>query len=758
MDKVYIKYNPYKVTTEIRINDQPVKKYSKLNVGEKRLQEWIDNLPNYLYKERNTKNFEIVFQGTDFDYEDVKQITEEANKKCGFNIILSHVTAKRINPKDILAIYNKIQKGPFDELKTESVERAFKLANSKEFEVNVIATMSAGKSTLINALLGQKLMPARHEATTATITRIRDNDRKVFTARAYNESGKLFESCPALTYQKMNRLNDNPEVCDIEIEGDIPFVTSDEVSLVLIDTPGPNNARNPKHGVTTRRMLSNSSKSLVLYVLNANQAGITDDSDLLDFVAKNMQVNGKQSRDRFIFVLNQLDEFWGEEDDIKREIEKTRTYLEKKGIHNPSIYPTSAKTALSIRTILKNITDMKNVDGETLDIENAKILVKRSVNVAKLHLEKNAPVPKNVQMKIENLLNEGIKNKDLKQQSLVHSGIISLEEGIKLYVEKYATPLKIKTISDSFLSKVETARTFEKLKEDINSSEEKRIEIENIIRQIEEKLNNGDAARRFKEQIESLNSESIINDDRINEILSPVNAMKRSALQKASAGRLKEEEAKKQYSEYAKLARKLHASVITDLEDLVENEVINKTKLLLEQYKKQIVSLTDGIHMETVDFNPFKLVEGDIPTDVSEFIEKSKRSEKGKGDWEFSPGISFFNGIAPWKWVNWHLFERGDLKYVDAETLAQEYFSKVESELHKNVEEAKKYTKKEINTIQQKARDEFEKINCILQDKMNQLKAYQSEKRLTESELEKLHVRQQWLTDIKTEIEQMLEI
>ena len=756
MDKIYIKYNPYRVTTEIKINDQPLKGYSKLNnIGEKRLQEWIDNLPYSLYKERNTKKFEIIFHGTDFDYEDVKQITEIANKEKGFNISLTHIPAKKINPKDITKIFNKIQNGPFDELKTQDLKRAFQLANSKEFEVNVIATMSAGKSTLINALLGQKLMPARHEATTATITRIKDNDKKGFTARVYNESGKLLENCPVLTYQKMSNLNDNPKVCDIEIEGDIPFVSSDEVSLVLIDTPGPNNARNPRHGVTTRKMLSDSSKSLVLYVLNATQSGITDDSNLLDFVAKNMQVNGKQSRDRFIFVLNQLDEFWGEEDDIGREINKTRSYLEKKGIHNPNIYPISAKTALNIRTILKNTIDMKSDDSGQEDVEEAKKLVRRSISVSKLHLEKNAPVPHNVQMKLEKSLEESINKKDLKQQSLIHSGVVSLEEGIKLYVEKYATPLKIKTISDMFLSKVESAQTFQKIIDEISSSEDKRIDFENTISAIEAKINDGKAAKHFKEQIASISSETIINDERINEILSPANELIRKAIESASARHLTKAEAKEKVEEYAKLAAQLQTDVITDLEELIEKEVIKNTKELLEQYKHQIISLTDGIRMKTISFNPFKLVEGDFPTDASEFIKKSTKEKEVPDGWEFS--FSRNGSWLPWKW-SFTKPKYRNVEYVDAETLAQEYLSEVQGELYKNVEDAKNFAKKELIRIQEETKEKYEQIQRILQEKFNQLKDYKDKKTLTEQELQELHERQKWLSDIKTDIEQLLEI
>ena len=48
------------------------------------------------------------------------------------------------------------------------------------FEVIVVAPMSAGKSTVINALIGKELLHSANEATTATITRIHDKDNLPF--------------------------------------------------------------------------------------------------------------------------------------------------------------------------------------------------------------------------------------------------------------------------------------------------------------------------------------------------------------------------------------------------------------------------------------------------------------------------------------------------------------------------------------------------------------------------------------------------
>ncbi|MEI5604659.1 dynamin family protein, partial [Streptomyces brasiliscabiei] len=46
------------------------------------------------------------------------------------------------------------------------LNRQFENAFNNDFDVYVVATMSSGKSTLLNAMLGQDLFPAANEATT----------------------------------------------------------------------------------------------------------------------------------------------------------------------------------------------------------------------------------------------------------------------------------------------------------------------------------------------------------------------------------------------------------------------------------------------------------------------------------------------------------------------------------------------------------------------------------------------------------------
>lgn len=185
MKIVKIKYNPYLIQTEIQVNGKFPKDNSRLNFKEKekRLQEWCGQLADILIEEYNDRNFNIEFTGTLADYEDLKAALY-ANKTKIQIAKLTHICTPSVAEVEakVDEIFTEIINGPIEELRDQSIIEAFKDAKNQTFEINVVATMSSGKSTLINALLGYNLLPARAEATTATIVRITATNQETFSA------------------------------------------------------------------------------------------------------------------------------------------------------------------------------------------------------------------------------------------------------------------------------------------------------------------------------------------------------------------------------------------------------------------------------------------------------------------------------------------------------------------------------------------------------------------------------------------------
>ena len=230
----------------------------------------------------------------------------------------------------------------------------------------------------------------------------------------------------------------------------------------MVDTPGPNNSRDPEHKAATYRMLSESSEAVVLYILNATQLSVDDDARLLKHVADSMKVKGKHSKDRFIFVIN-LDDFKNGEDSVVAAMEKVRDYLKDNGIENANIYPASALTALNIRTILAG----NNGEYDEDDIDEAELKVRKFNRNEEMHFEQYAPLLRSVKKEIQSRLEKARSQGDKKAEALIHCGIVPVEMAIQLYVRKYAKTAKIKNIVDRFALPLEITKGFEEIKKNI---------------------------------------------------------------------------------------------------------------------------------------------------------------------------------------------------------------------------------------------------------------------------------------------------
>ena len=438
MTDVEIRYNPFLVNTEIFINNKPSKGQWK-TYQKTRLQQWLADLFPYLMDECND-DLKVTFRGTQLDFEDIKAAADEYMKQyknvhiqLDEPIIAPDAEARMNNLK---GLFEKLHtECPFEDLRSDDVRRKFEEAMSSKFKVSVIATMSSGKSTLINAMLGADLMPAKNEACTATIASIEDHDElSEFEAVCKDEDGNAIFNCKPLSAEKMAEYNDNPRVALIDIKGNIPFVTSQDMQLVLEDTPGPNNSRTEEHKKHAYKVIDEESKPMVLYLLNATQIGTNDDDYLLTKVANAMKVGGKQSRDRFIFVANKVDAVDPDKESLPDMLKHVREYLAWHGIDNPSVYPVSAEFAKVIRLSKKQTNLTK---AQKRKVRNAPEIFNDD---EELHLEQYAPLSVASKYKLEKCVQQLQQSDDEDaeiNEALIHTGVPGVEFTIREYLDKY---------------------------------------------------------------------------------------------------------------------------------------------------------------------------------------------------------------------------------------------------------------------------------------------------------------------------------
>lgn len=755
MREISIKYNPYSVETVVLIDGSSPKQNSRLNVEDRRLQEWIEDFPEILFEECSDRNFKLTFHGTQLDYEDVVAVAQHAKINDNINIETTHIPAKEVSDKEALIsdIFKEIQSGPFEELKKPDIVKAFEMAKSSDFEVNVVGTVSSGKSTLINALLQQRLMPSKNEACTDSITEIKDSDIKQFRAKVFDSENNLIQSHDNLSLSVMDSLNKNLEVSKIMIEGDIPFVTADDVSLVIVDTPGTNNSRDQNHKERTYKKLSESSKMLVLYILNATQLAVNDDHDLLSYVAESMKVGGKQSRDRFIFVVNKLDEFKKGEDSVESSLNKVRDYLKDIGIENPNIYPVSALTALNIRTILAESDD----DNDDDEVDETKVKVRKFNKNSEMHFENYAPLTPSVRGEIEGMLVNARQNNDTKEEALIHCGIIPIELAIKMYVQKYAKTAKIKNIVDTFSKNLESARSFEEIKKEISQNQNKQREILENIESIKRKLASGEQTKEFRNRINNINYKYIIKNQTDKVI---AKFQKRITEQYEHSQNMNKKEAELLCNQFSRFVESLQAEVKVRLEEVIQNNVVKTAENLLTEYRNKLSDLAQDINIGGINIDPFQLMQGDISINSSSLIRSSTTTERVKVDevWVENTNKKWYK---PWTWLqesgHWKNIY-ADREYVDAEKLSQAFFAPVQEQLYINGNDAVEYANEQSEKIKQDFSRKFEELDEVLKNKLQELEHCANDNKEAEQRIRESEDKLRWLENIQAKTRSILDI
>lgn len=759
MKKVFIKYNPYNLETEITVDGKKLAQNSQ--IGERilpgsRLQEWVEDLPRILIDEYNDTDFEVVFHGTLLDFEDLTYVFTQAFEHGELTAKLDRIPAKETSDKEALIdeVFKEIQEGPFEELKDTEIINAFQHAKSSDFEVCVVATMSAGKSTLINAMLGTKLMPSKQEACTAIITKIKDTkSNDTWQAEVYSKDNCLIESHKNLTYATMERLNGDENVSVIKAAGNIPFVSSEDVSLVLIDTPGPNNARDPEHKKVQSEFLNKSSKSLVLYIMEGT-FGSDDDNALLQRVADSMKVGGKQSKDRFIFVVNKMDDRRKEDGDTTQTLDRIRAYLKGHGITNPNLFPAAALPALNIRLIQSGT----EVDEDTIDETEMKV---RKLNRNQtLHFEDYASLPASIRGDIKNKLADAKETGDIKAEALIHTGVVSIEAAIRQYVQKYAKTAKIKNIVDTFMHKLDEVGCFEKTKQELAKNREDGERIARQIDTIRKKVDDAKSAQQFKDAVDDAVSK--VSDDAkdiIDSIVQKYQAKIRQKIDDLRGQELDMVEAMDEVSRLERYAKKLEPDFQAELDELIRENLIKTSNVLLQEYRKKLSSLTREIDL-SISIDPLKLMGGTVPIADSFSVNKlvkSKEVEDGK-EWVKNTNKKWYK---PWTWGDedgYYRTKYKTVKYVPASDLAQEFFAPIKENVLNNGEFAQKYAIKQSNRILASFNKEFDRLDGVLKQKLSELESYATDKTQAEKRIRETAERLEWLEEIKNHVTSILEI
>ncbi|HIP13589.1 MAG TPA: hypothetical protein EYG73_12850 [Arcobacter sp.] len=360
------------------------------------------------------KNIELIETGN------IKKESVQIDKKITIDKLENKI-------ENLLKYFDKYP----NEKSTNDIKKITKDLNNQEYKIAVVANMSSGKSTFINALFGKEVLPAFNHATTDSATFVYSEPNVEKRAIIYFNDGKKEVEIKDDLEKEIKQYAQKDEECkddkykNVEkIELFYPFKnlqtsSSKDFKITFIDTPGPNSTGDgykQKHKDQTRSVLNEVDLALFMFDYTQLDANLeSDEQGLWNTIKKR---HDKDKNFDVYFILNKIDcaledNFKEVEDanEAKKQwfvhenlaIEKLKKAGIKHEIDNPKIYPISSMYQLLHRNDIKwksplkafkeNFTDLfGDMKGEEKFIEY--------IGISKLEKDINSYIDSSVKGKI----------------------------------------------------------------------------------------------------------------------------------------------------------------------------------------------------------------------------------------------------------------------------------------------------------------------------------------------------------------------
>ena len=249
--------------------------------------------------------------------------------------------------------WEKIKKHPLlSEQKeyAELIEENLKFRNTDTFRILVTATMSAGKSTFINALVGKNVSLSQNMACTSKIHSVMSKVAEDGFTYVYDYELELMAEEEDLFHNNEQNTSDR-----IVVSTYYNGVLGGE-KIVINDSPGVNYSGEKEHREITDKMIRERNYDLLIYLMNATQLGTNDDLEHLQYVKSCV------GNTPVIFVINKIDSFDTEEEDIIKVMENATKYIcSVWDSEKPIVCPVSARAGYLVRiSQYENLSKVEN--------------------------------------------------------------------------------------------------------------------------------------------------------------------------------------------------------------------------------------------------------------------------------------------------------------------------------------------------------------------------------------------------------------
>lgn len=211
---------------------------------------------------------------------------------------------------------------------TNQSQAEFAFHEKQVKRVLIVGTMSAGKSTLVNALVGRKIAKMKTTVCTTSISYLYNNP---FRDTLIYSDGTCFINSFDKEISQENLPNKS-----LRFIGNL-----ERQPLIITDTPGVDYAYDSSHKKITYDAINRGDYDLLICVNNGPYIERNGEDELINFVLKHKDKN-------ILYIFNQLDRFDPSDDSIEESLKQFRNLLKSKK-SDAKIIPFSAKAAFLLK-------------------------------------------------------------------------------------------------------------------------------------------------------------------------------------------------------------------------------------------------------------------------------------------------------------------------------------------------------------------------------------------------------------------------
>lgn len=512
MQRIEINYNPYRLETQMKINGIDItvqaeyQKFNQFISMRLPLQNWIEPIPfknwkgliNELVSEDTNDTLAFYFKGREIDFEDLIRSCEAQNQhrpkehRVRFDWqssknVLSDITMSQ----NIETIVQELQSKRFQALVKERKENTslqerynnlgalYQQTKNQEFKIIFAGLYSSGKSTILNALIQKDILTASDKTCTNKICYIRHahpkkgiailqcldaNDKIIIPPETFDTE----ENCKA-RFKELNSQNDTIERIELFVDLSHLYPSSEmeeKFQIVLVDTPGTNSgdterAGSNKHLDITMTSINDTSKSMVVICAEGSKTEDKSIGELLKEIICSSKEDNGAFNDRFLFVLNKCDQNQYEEERSLETVKSEFSEYITKGnyllddIHfnfTPRIFTICAQAAMAV---------VKHIDALPTNVMNSREIAYHKI-YSSMHtsiinygdenffLSKYCDIPAYRKDENEEQFQHFLNHKEEAKAVEIQCGVNCLVQAIRDYIERYAYPIKVKKLLQTF--------------------------------------------------------------------------------------------------------------------------------------------------------------------------------------------------------------------------------------------------------------------------------------------------------------------